>query len=61
MQRTVNLNRSPLGKLLALRSRAKARPAKATVLARPARSNAPPLPMAEQLSRSPEIRITSLV
>jgi len=61
MQRSVSLNRSPLSKLLALRAKARAikpRPAAGPAKPKPA---GPPAPMAEQLSRSPEIRITSLV
>lgn len=61
MQRSVSLNRSPLSKLVALRARARAiklRPAAGPAKPKPA---GPPAPMAEQLSRSPEIRITSLV
>lgn len=59
MQRSISLNRSPLSKLLALRAKARAaKPEAQPVKAKP-RSPGPPVPMAEQLSRSPEIRVTS--
>lgn len=59
MQRSINLSRSPLSKLLALRAKARAirpeaQPGKAKSV-----SAGPPLPMAEQLSRSREARFIS--
>ncbi len=57
MQRSVSLNRSPLSKLLALRAKARAvKPEVSAGKGKP-RSAGPPAPMAEQLSRSPEVRI----
>lgn len=58
MQRSIHLNRSPLSKLLA--RRAKARPERLAPAAEvKPRSSGPPASMAEQLSRTPEIRITN--
>lgn len=67
MHRSVNLNRSPLGKLLSLRNRLRVAKfsagAKAFSPARPGpgKPPGPPDPMVEHLNRSPEARFSQLL
>lgn len=61
MQRSIHLHRSPLSKLFALRAKVRAiKPEPPAARSKPG-SAGPSGPMAERLSRSPEVRITSWI
>ncbi|MCC6675826.1 MAG: hypothetical protein IT436_01655 [Phycisphaerales bacterium] len=67
MHRSVNLNRSPLGKLLSLRNKLRLPKLNAgpksfsSVRPGPGKPPGPPEPMVEHLNRSPEARFSQLL